>query len=176
MNLEAIAPIIEEIIKDNLSKPQYKFGVKVPPQRGGISNKVASGNLRNSVKVNVVSTDNVTKMQVIMADYAQYVQNGRLGGKFKSRKGIKRGKKGATKPDSPFIMSLMDWVKHRGINSSKMSQRQIAYAIRTNIYKFGILASNFIDLSFDAILNDTRIIDLIKNATEEELINAIIGI
>jgi hypothetical protein len=162
MDLEAIAPIIEEIIKDTLEEKRYAFGYA---KYRGIGNKVASGNLKNSVQVNVQpKNNNIVVLKVIMADYAEYVQQGRRPGK-----------------KNVPIKSLLDWIKERNLKGRNKKGRFIsnlsfAFAIQKNINKFGIRPSNFIDFSIDKLLSDTRISTLIEDAAYEDLINAIEGI
>lgn len=164
MDLEAIAPILEQIIKDTISNPpsgHYKYGYA---NYQGTSNKVASGRLRDSVKVEVVTKSNETILQVIMTEYAQYVQSGRLPGK-----------------KSVPIKPLLEWIKDRKLKGRNkkgqyISNLSFAYAIQTNIRKFGIRPSNFIDISIESIMSDPRITELIGESAYDELINAIEGI
>jgi hypothetical protein len=164
MDLEAIAPIIEQIIKDTLSNPpagHYKYGYA---NYTGEANKVASGKLKDSVKVEAVTKSNITILQVMMAEYAQYVQSGRMSGKGKVP-----------------IKSLIQWIKDRKLKGRNKKGRYIsnlsfAFAIQANIKKFGIRPSNFIDLSIESIMSDPRITELIGEAAYDDLINAIEGI
>lgn len=162
MDLEAIAPILEEIIKETLQEKRYKFGFA---KYKGIGNKVASGNLKNSVQVNVVSNkENQTVLQVIMLEYAQFVQSGRTPGK-----------------KFVPIKPLLEWIKERNLKGRDKKGRFIknlsfAFAIQKNINKYGIRPSNFIDFSIEKIMNDERIVNLIGDAAYEDLINAIEGI
>jgi hypothetical protein len=164
MDLEAIAPIIEQIIKDSLSNPptgKYKYGYA---NNKGTANKVASGKLRDSVKVQVVEKTNETILQVMMLEYSQYVQSGRISGKGKVP-----------------IKSLLQWIKDRKLKGRSKKGRYIsnlsfAFAIQTNIKKFGIRPAGFIDVSIESIMSDPRITELIGEAAYDELINAIEGI
>jgi hypothetical protein len=161
MDLEAIAPILEQIIKDSLSQKRYPYGYA---KYKGTSNKVASGRLKNSVKVVTVKRSDEIVLQVIMEEYAQYVQSGR-----------KSGKGGVP------IKSLLQWIKDRKLKGRNKKGQYItnlsfAFAIQSNIKKFGIRPSNFIDVSVEMIMSDPRITELIGDAAYEELINAIEGI
>lgn len=162
MDLEAIAPILEQIIKESLEQKRYPFGFA---KYQGIGNKVASGKLKNSVKVNVdVSKQGYAILQVIMEDYGTYVQEGRAAGK----KGVP-------------IKSLLDWIKDRKLKGRNAKGRFItntsfAFAIQKNIKKYGIRPSKFIDVSVEKILEDPRIIELIGDSAVEELIDLIQGI
>ena len=152
MNLEAIAPIIEEIIKETLQEKRYKFGFA---NHKGVSNKIASGKLRNSVQVQVSEN----KLLILMEEYGTYVQSGRLPGK----KGVP-------------IQPLIEWIKERKITPKKGTIKGMAFGIRTNIMKYGIRPSNFLDISIEKIMEDPRITELLGDAAYEELINAIEGI
>lgn len=169
MDLTTIAPILEEIIKENLTKKQFRFGFA---KHKGMGNKVASGKLRNSITV----IPEKNKLVILMEEYGRYVQQGQRGGRFQSRKGGERAKKGeGKKPLSPFIMSLIDWIKKRHIHPQKGSIEGMAFGIRTNILKFGVRPSDFVYLSIEDILKDPRIPDLIGDATFADLIKIIEG-
>lgn len=165
MDLEKIAPILEDIIRQSLYQQIYKYGMKVPPQKGGTSNKVASGNLAQSIEVVTKKQNDVTVLEVLMAEYGQWVQSGRLPGKGYVPVG-----------------SLLKWLKMRGLKGrNKKTGRFIkdlsfAFAIQKNINKFGIRPANFIDISIEKVMSDPRIVELIGEATYDDLINAIEGI
>jgi hypothetical protein len=161
MDLEAIAPIIEDIIRQSLYEKRYQFGFD---RYRGISNKVASGTLARSVEVVVNTSNKVTELQVLMAEYGQWVQSGRLPGK-----------------GFVPVGSLMQWIKQRGLKGRDkkgkfMTDKSFAYAIQKNINKFGIRPANFLDVSMEKIMEDPRISEVIGNATYEELINSLTGI
>lgn len=161
MDLEAIAPILEEIIKESLEKKRYPYGFA---KFQGVGNKVASGKLRDSIKVDFEKRKNLEVINVIMIEYAQYVQAGRR----KDKRGVP-------------ISSLLQWIKERKIKGRDKKGRYIknlslAFAIQQNIKKYGVRPANFLDYSIELILQDQRIVDLIGEATYEDLINAIEGI
>jgi hypothetical protein len=161
MDLEAIAPILEDIIRQSLYEKRYPFGFA---NYRGVGNKVASGTLARSVQVVVKQSQNVTVLQVLMEEYGQWVQSGRSGGK-----------------GFVPIGSLMKWIKQRGLKGRDkkgryMTDKSFAFAIQTNIKKFGIRPSNFLDVSIEKIMNDPRIVELIGDSTYEDLINTLEGI
>lgn len=161
MDLEAIAPILEDIIRQSLYEKRYQFGFA---NYRGTSNKVASGTLARSVQVVTKQSNDVTVLQVLMEEYGQWVQSGRMAGK-----------------GFVPVGSLMRWIKQRGLKGRDkkgryMTDKSFAYAIQTNIKKFGIRPSNFLDVSIEKIMNDPRIVELIGEATYEDLINTIEGI
>lgn len=162
MNLEAIAPIIEDIIKKSLEERRYPFGFT---NYRGIGNKVASGKLKDSVQVQVRhSAKHMDVLQVLMIEYGQYVQAGR-------------------KPGKKFvpILPLLEWIKARKLKGRDkkgkfISNKSFAFAISRNINKYGIRSANFLDISIEKIMNDSRITELLGEAGYEELINTIQGI
>jgi len=161
MNIEAIAPILEDIIRQSLYEKRYQFGFA---NYRGTSNKVASGTLARSVEVQVQQKNDYTVIQVLMEEYGQWVQSGRMAGK-----------------GFVPVGSLMRWIKQRGLKGRDkkgryMTDKSFAYAIQKNINKFGIRPANFLDISIEKIMNDERIVNLIGEATYEDLINTIEGI
>ena len=161
MDLEAIAPILEDIIRQSLYEQRYKFGFA---NYRGVSNKVASGTLARSVEVQTIQKGPITELQVLMAEYGQWVQSGRLPGKGLVPVG-----------------SLMAWIKQRGLKGRDkkgrfMTDKSFAFAIQKNIKKFGIRPANFLDVSMEKIMADQRITDLLGEAAYDDLINAITGI
>lgn len=161
MNLEEIAPIIEAKFKKALEERRYPFGFG---KYKGLSNKVASGSLKNSIEVTAQEKGDVSYLQMSMNDYGQWVQSGRLPGK----KGVP-------------IDAIEKWIRSRGLKGRDkkgrfITNRSFAFGIQKNIKKFGIRPSNWYDVAIDSILEDTEIINLLEGAAIEDLINAIEGI
>ena len=161
MDLEQIAPILEDIIRQSLYEKRYQFGFA---NYRGTSNKVASGTLARSVQVVTKQSNDVTVLQVLMEEYGQWVQSGRLRGK-----------------GFVPVGSLIRWIKQRGLKGRDkkgryMTDKSFAYAIQKNINKFGIRPANFLDVSIEKIMNDPRITELLGDAAYEDLINTIEGI
>ena len=161
MDLEQIAPILEDIIRQSLYEKRYQFGFA---NYRGTSNKVASGTLARSVQVVTKQSNDVTVLQVLMEEYGQWVQSGRLRGK-----------------GFVPVGSLIRWIKQRGLKGRDkkgryMTDKSFAYAIQKNINKFGIRPANFLDISMEKIMNDPRITELLGDAAYEDLINTIEGI
>jgi hypothetical protein len=161
MDLQAIAPIIQEILIQSLQEKRYPFGFA---KYKGLGDKVASGKLKNSINVQVNESQEQTTIQVIAEDYFQWVQSGRLPGK----KGVP-------------IESIEQWIRERKLKGRDkkgkfIKNRNFAFAIQKNIKKFGIRPSNFLDVAIDKLQGDQRILDIIGNSTFEELLNTIEGI
>lgn len=161
MDLNAIAPIIETKFKDALAERRYPFGYA---KKQGLSNKIASGSLQKSIQVGVKQTANGGTLQISMNDYGQWVQSGRLPGK----KGVP-------------VDALEKWIKDRGLQGRDkkgryIKRRSFAFAIQTNIKKFGIRTSNWYDVAIENVLDDPEITNLIGDSTIEDLINILEGI
>lgn len=161
MDLNAIAPILEDIIRQSLYEKRYPFGFA---NYRGIGNKVASGTLARSIEVQVKENGNRTELQVLMEEYGQWVQSGRVPGKGYVPVG-----------------SLIKWIKERGLKGRNkkgkfITDKSFAFAIQKNIRKFGIRPANFLDVSMEKIMADERITDLLGEAAYEDLINTITGI
>ena len=161
MNLEALAPILEDIIRQNLYKKQYPFGFA---NNRGVSNKVASGTLARSVQVAIIKQNSgVDSLLIMMEDYGRYVQQGRKKGKF-----------------AP-IKPLLQWIKDRNLKGrDKKTGRYItdlsfAFRISRNIKKFGIRGADFVYLSVEDIINNPKITELLEGAAMADLIKAIEG-
>lgn len=161
MDLERIAPIIEDILKKTLEQKRYPFGFA---KFRGVGNKVSSGKLRDSIQVNIKQSQGQTVIELIAEQYSQWVQSGRLPG----RKGVP-------------IDALEKWIKERGLvgrdkRGRFIKRRSFAFAIQNNIKKFGIRPSNFLDVALETIGNDPRIMELLEDEAYEELIDLIEGI
>lgn len=161
MDLSAIAPIIQNKLKEVLYEKKYPFGFA---KYKGIGNKVASGKLVNSIQVVTKQSKDKTVIQVLAEDYLTYVQSGRLPGK----RGVP-------------LDQIEDWIKSRGLQGRDkkgrfIKRRSFAFAIQTNIKKFGIRPANFLDVAIQDLGEDEQIIELIGDAAYEELIDLIEGI
>jgi hypothetical protein len=162
MDLDKIAPIIQNIMKKTLEQKSYPFGFA---KYKGLGNKVASGKLRDSIQVVTKKVnEDETIIQVITAEYAQWVQSGRLPGK----KGVP-------------ISAIEKWIKDRGLTGRDkkgrfIKRKSFAFAIQTNIKKFGIRPSNFLDVALEMIAEDPKIMELIGDEGYDDLINLIEGI
>lgn len=113
--------------------------------------KNASGDLRQSIQAvpNVSVQDGFYTYVLSMADYYEFVDEGRRAGKM------------------PPIDSLIKWVRQKSafggleVNKSK-DVRSVAFGIAKNIAKFGIKPSYF----FTDVIEDGRLEQLTKDLTE----------
>ena len=101
--------------------------------------KNATGDLRQSIQAvpNVSVTDGIFTYKLILADYYEYVDEGRKAGK------------------QPPIKDIIKWVRVKaalgGLDVTK-NVEGVAFAIARKIGKFGIKPSNF----FSDVVNDGR--------------------
>ena len=158
MDLEQIAPLIQENIKKALAEKRYPFGVRTKP---GLSNKIASSTLYNSVEVTQTNPDT---LDVFMAPYWKFVQSGRLPGK----KGVP-------------LSAIEKWINDRKLlgrdkQGRFIKKKSFAFAIQKNIKKFGIPASNFLDVAIDYIMDDERITTLLGDSSFDDLIDNLTGL
>lgn len=152
MDLDKIAPIIVDNFRKALEEKRYKFGN--PPNRTGLSNKIASKSLYNSIEA-VPSNDSIQIKMLKASDggsVGEYVQMGR----GKNAKGVP-------------ISALLKWIKDRRIKSRDLTDRQLAFAIQRNIKKFGIRPSNWFDVAIDNMFADPRFYDVFETKVVEEL-------
>lgn len=170
MDLQRLAPIIEQVIKQTLSEKRYPFGFA---KNQGISNKVASGQLRNSIKAVQTTEDTI----VVYGPGGKPLNQtyGDWGGRGDVNVGRKPGLKGVP------VDALEKWIKDRGLKGRDkkgkfITTRSFAFAIQQNIKKFGIKPSNYIEFSIEKLENNKELIETIEKITLEELIDLIEGI
>ncbi len=90
-------------------------------------------------------------------------------------KSANKGKKGVP------VNAIEQWIKERGLTGRDkkgrfIKRRSFAFAIQTNIKKFGIRPSNFLDKAFNLLETDQRIADALGDVAFEELVNRLEGI
>lgn len=108
--------------------------------------KVASGSLINSINYRLQDTAQGINVVLLANDYLQYVDRGRKPGTY------------------PPIQAIQRWVTIKGI------PKEAAWAIRKNIYKFGIKPTN-------VIRKTKNIIETSRNANrkyEERMVDNIV--
>jgi hypothetical protein len=147
--LEDLGKMFVEMMKKKIQQRIYPYG---HPQRGQ-GNKVASGNLLNSLSSKLVAGQNGQPgyLEVTYANYFEYVNLGR-------RPGVSRVP----------IKPLLDWIKIKGIvprqtKNPNQSQRgrfakrgknwqlSLAFAIQKNILKYGIRPANIYDKTLESL-------------------------
>ena len=135
IELQRLGTLFINFFKQKLQEKIYPYG---NPQRG-VGDKVATGQLLNSLTATVVPKQNGGfELLITYMDYFQNVNFGRRPGR-------------GLVP----IPALLDWIKVRKIRGRKangkfMSNLSLAFAIRQNIYKFGIRPTNIYDKAYDS--------------------------
>ena len=166
MNLEAIKPIVEQIVKDTLLEKRYEYGW---PSKG-VSNKKATGGLINSIKVIKIEENNTDVLKVDMKDpNYKYVEEGR-------RKGTAKGKGYVP------IKAILKWMAQRGIGirnekgqfvKDDAARTAAAYRISNSIRNNSIRATGFIEIARQRIKENKKIMQLLEEAAMQELIEII---
>jgi hypothetical protein len=176
MDLDALAPIIAQIVKDSLNEKVYLFGA----YQKGLTNRVASGKLRDSI--GAVVEDNKQGIQVIRVTalggkrledtYAYWLINDRQPGKWANINAIKEwiyNKKS---------FRIRDYKTGQFLPKTEKNVDSVAFVIARSIGKFGFQnkPKNFVEISIDKIMNNEQIIQIIEDATVDELLTKIEGL
>ena len=177
MDLEALAPIIADIVKESLSEKVYLYGA----YQKGLTSRVASGKLRDSI--GAVVEDNKQGIQVIKITalggqpltntYAYWLINGRQpSGRFANINAIKE-----------WIMNkksfrIRDYKTGQFLPKTEKNVDSVAFVIARSIGKFGFQnkPKNFIEIAIDKIMKNEQIMQIIEDATYDDLLNKIEGI
>jgi hypothetical protein len=176
MDLDALAPIIADIVKQSLSEKVYLYGA----YQKGLTSRVASGKLRDSI--GAVVEDNKQGIQVVRVTalggkrledtYAYWLINGRQPGKWANINAIKE-----------WIMNkksfrIRDYKTGQFLPKTEKNVDSVAFVIARSIGKFGFQnkPKNFIEVSIDMVMKDPRITQIIEDATYDDLLNKIEGL
>jgi len=178
MDLNAITPIIEDIVKQSLSDKVYLYG----RFQKSLTSRVATGNLRNSIKAVVVKDrDGVQAIQLkafgqpLSNTYAYWLANDR---KPNSNGGFAN------------IGAIQEWIKNkksfrirdyktgRFLPKNEKNIKNTAFVVARSIGRFGYQnkPENFVEVSYNKILNNRQISDLLLEATFDDLLNALEGL
>lgn len=190
MDLTALQPIIDEIVKESLEEKVYLYG-----KSGKKGNRVASGNLKRGISSQVTTNSEgiaiiqFTAFGKLMTDTYAYwlIEDRQPGPSVGSQKGRKKTKN--YKP-GPFVKGIMDWIynkksfKIRDLKTGKFKEKNAknvksaAWVIARSIAKNGYQnkPENFITVSIKKIQNDQRVIDIIGDSAFEDLLNQIEGL
>lgn len=179
MDLDALAPIIADIVKESLSEKVYLYGA----YQKGLTNRLASKTLRNSI--GAVVEDNKQGIQVIKITaidgqpltntYAYWLINDRKGGgegKFANIGAIKEwiyNKKS---------FRIRDYKTGQFLPKTEKNVDSVAFVIARSIGRFGFQnkPKNFIEISIDKIMKNQQIMQIIEDATYDDLLTKIEGI
>jgi len=152
-----MALLVKEIKKKINTQYPYGHGDYV-----GKDTKIASGQLYDSIQYDVeVDVDGIPFGLLYYADYFKYVNRGRpagLGatGEFLGKKGLKKTPKLSAKAGAVPIPALVNWISIKGINvqdarGHDISPLNLAFAMRRNIFKYGIRKTDIYNGALDSI-------------------------
>lgn len=136
--LNKFGELFTQYIKEEIQKKQYPYGNPVK----GLGDKVASKKLLDSIQYDV-EVDTKGDATLVLS-YIDYFENVNLGRR-------------AEKKRVP-VSALVEWIKIRGIRGRDKKGKfiprlSLAFAIQTNIFKFGIRPANIYDKGLDGLLN-----------------------
>jgi hypothetical protein len=139
--LQRLGTLFINFYKQKLQEKIYPYAPgynRTQPTRGK-DNKVASGQLLNSLTATVVQ--NGQGQYELVITYMDYFEAVNLGRRPR-RKRVP-------------IPALLDWISIKGIKGRNKRGRfipalSLAFAIRENIYKYGIVPSNIYDKAYDS--------------------------
>lgn len=175
MDLDALLPIIDEIVKESLNDKVYIYG----RYQRSTTRRVATGNLKNSIKS--VIQDNKQGVQIIQLQaFGQPLSNTYAYWLINDRKAGKR----------PPTSDIAEWIKNKKdfkIRDMKTGQflpkndkniKSVAYVVARSIGQFGYQnqPKNFVQISYQKILDNPQIREIIAEATYDDLLNIIEGI
>ena len=176
MDLDALAPIIAQIVKDSLNEKVYLFGA----YQKGLTNRVASGRLRDSI--GAVVEQNKQGIQVIRVTalggkrledtYAYWLINDRQAGKWANINAIKEwiyNKKS---------FRIRDYKTGQFLPKTEKNVDSVAFVIARSIGRWGFQnkPKNFVEISIDKIMKNEQITQIIEDATYDDLLKQIEGI
>lgn len=111
--------------------------------------KVASGNLLNSLDYDVVEAIDGVTLELMAADYLDVVDKGRRPGKM------------------PPTKAIESWIRVKGINVGRKGIKSTAFAIATSIKHNGIKATNIKQNAINNITN--RMQEILQKAALEDI-------
>ena len=143
----SIQPIFDKKLANEFGKDYVKIMVALLKGNKPFA-KVASGSLINSINYRLQDTANGIQFQLLANDYIKYVDKGRRPGTY------------------PPINAIKQWARIKGL------PKEAAWAIRTNIFKFGIKPTNIINKTL-------RVIETSRDANrkyEERMVDNLVKI
>jgi hypothetical protein len=169
MDLEALAPIIADIVKQSLSEKVYLFGA----YQKGTTSRVASGRLRDSI--GAVVEENKQGIQVIRVTalggkrledtYAYWLINDRKPGKWANINAIKEwiyNKKS---------FRIRDYKTGQFLPKTEKNVDSVAFVIARSIGRFGFQnkPKNFTTIALEKINKNEQIMQIVEAAAGETI-------
>jgi hypothetical protein len=175
MDLNALLPIIDEIVKESLTEKVYIFG----RYQRGLTNRVATGNLRNSIK-SIVKQDREGLQVIQLTAFGQPLNNTYAYWLINNRQA---GKRPPSSDIANWIMQkksfrIRDMKTGKFLPKNEKNVKRVAYVIARSIGQFGFQnkPKNFIEVSMSKIQNDPRITEIITDMTVKEFFENLEGI
>lgn len=179
MDLEALAPIIADIVKESLNEKVYLYGA----YQKGLTNRVASGTLKNSI--GAVVEDNKQGIQVIKltALNGQPITNTYAYWLIEDRKGGGEGKFANIDAIKDWIMNkksfrIRDYKTGQFLPKTEKNVDSVAFVIARSVGRWGFQnkPKNFITIAIDKIMKNQQITQIIEDATYDDLLKKIEGL
>jgi hypothetical protein len=175
MDLDALLPIIDDIVKESLSEKVYIYG----RYQRGLTNRVASGNLKNSIR-SVVKTDRQGLQVIQLTAFGQPLSNTYAYWLINNRQAGKRPPSGDI---AEWIMQkksfrIRDMKTGKFLPKTEKNVKRVAYVIARSIGQFGFqnIPKNFIEVSLEKLSRDPRIEQIITDVTVKEFFENLEGI
>ncbi|WP_406539153.1 hypothetical protein [Fibrobacter sp.] len=154
----------ENEIFENLMQVLWEYAETVKDlykRRLIADDKVATGNLLNSVDTFIVYNNTEFLVTLSVADYMKYVENGRFP----------YGDESAGPGSLPPVSKILEWIKVKNIlptpkNGHLPTQEQLAWAISKSIEKKGIKPGRQFAETVEAV--NAQYIPLIQEAVERD--------
>jgi hypothetical protein len=177
MDLNAVLPSIEKIVKNTLKERNYPFGGRPNSVYSGLSNKIATGGLMNSVKAKAQKYNDMDHIEIEMKNYGAFVEEGRKPGSYvpisQIMKWIQQKGIGVRNERGQFVKGHLKTKKQIQKANREGQALPVAFAIQKSIWKFGIRATSFTEIALYKISQDKKIINLIGDEAMDELMNMI---
>jgi len=178
MNLDQITPIIEDIVKESLSEKVYLYG----RYQKSLTSRVASGKLRNSIKA-VVKQERAGVQVIQVQAFGQPLSNTYAYWLANDRKPNSGG-------GYANIGAIEEWIKNKNsfkirdlktgkfLPKNEKNIKNTAFVVAKSIGKYGYqnIPKNFVTISYEKILNNTQIRDMIAQSSYDDLLNLIEGL
>lgn len=144
--LERWGQIWVDELKKSLASQTYPYapGFNNNRPQQSLSNKIASGGLRDSIEAKVPQKG---ILELYMFSYWRYVNDGVPPSSKYPKPGYISG--GGT---SPFITALLKWITDRKFGLDTDEALGFAFAIRRNIWKYGVAPSYFYSDAVEALI------------------------
>jgi hypothetical protein len=179
MDLEALAPIIADIVKESLNEKVYLYGA----YQKGLTNRVASKTLRDSI--GAVIEDDKQGIQVIKitAIDGQPLTNTYAYWLIYDRKGGGEGKFANIGAIKEWIYNkksfrIRDYKTGQFLPKTEKNVDSVAFVIARSVGRYGFQnkPKNFMTIAIEKIMKNQQIMQIIEDATYEDLLEKIEGI